>query len=381
MHTKEQTTELLRQAFCTEGSLTYKTVFKYGIYQHDIKKFFGTLDNVCKELGLLNIRKKTKDVQCAKCSKVLTISKHSLDDFDRYCDDCKIILHNAKFDGLQKDIDYLECPACGFKNKSLEGHFRKNAKTWRRCKFTKEEVKAKFGKLKMFASDVDKRAKNARRKNGWFKDKEATLERMSASGGKHCLGKTKENCEYVRKISEIRKQGCASGKYDFRKYKISKEDLEKTAIEDGINLRISANKLNATIVVINYLCKKYNLLISRKWKLQTFILKMISKILETNHIEEFQFKKTRFRFDGLFEKYKLLVEVNGYQHYVYPNHFHRTRRQFEKNQERDILKQQLAVEKGYKLLTIGYKDDLSEQGIRTKLVEQGILFKLLCSNY
>jgi len=372
MHTKEQTIELLKKAFDCEGQLTYQIVFKYGIYQHDIKKYFGTLDNACNELNIDNNIKQTKEVNCTRCNKILTISKYSLDDFGRYCDDCKIVLNNEKFDSLKKDHDYLECPACGFRTQTLESHYRKSNKTWTACKFTKQEVEEKFGKLRMFASVIDNKAKNKRRENGWYKDEEDTKRRMSASGGKHCKGKTKENCEYIRKMGELRKSMLAAGLIENRKYKISKEDLEKTALSDGINSVVSSKTLNIPKHIVGRLCNKFNLKRSRRWQDQTYILETISSITNCAFKEEFQFKNIKLRYDGIFEDLRLLVEVNGYQHYVYPNYYHRTLKDFEDAQKRDIIKEQLAKDKGFKFLAVSYKDDLSQESLKKRLVEVGV---------
>jgi len=199
--TKEEVVVRLKLAFEKAGQITYHEACEHGgLNQNHIEVYFGTLKKACDVLGLSSQKKKMKVVFCAKCNKEMEISKYSLDDFDRYCRECLIEIHNSKFDGLVEGEDYLKCPECGFRNKSLEGHFRKNAKTWRACRLTKEEVEEKYGKIRIFAPVVDKNSKKNRRKNGWFKDKEATLKRMSESGGKHCLGKTKENCENTKTI-------------------------------------------------------------------------------------------------------------------------------------------------------------------------------------
>jgi len=374
MNTKEQTAAGLRLTFEKVGQVSYKEAWTQAhVYQNDIKKYFGTLKQACQELGILTTKIKNKIVHCAQCNKEIEISKYSLDDFDRYCNECLIERNNKSFYDKIEGLDYLVCPACGFRTMSLEAHFRGGNVTWKACKYSREEVEAKYGELRMFAPILDERAKQTRKKIGWYKDRETTIQRMSASGGKHCLGKTKENCEYVKRISETKKEGFASGKYDTRIYKISKEQLEATAIEDGVNLRITSTKLNIPIWITSRLCERYGLQISRKWKTQTYVLKTISEILKTDFVEEFQFKKSRFRFDGCYPDLKLLVESNGYQHYIYPNIYHRTKEMFEKNLLYDDLKKQEAEKQGYRLLTVKYSDDLSAKGLQDRLVQENVL--------
>lgn len=51
---------------------------------------------------------------------------------------------------------------------------------------------------------------------------------------------------------------------------------------------------------------------------------------------------------------KLAAEVNGEQHYVFPNTFHRTEEEFKAQQERDNIKKEICKERGIYLLEIPY---------------------------
>lgn len=51
---------------------------------------------------------------------------------------------------------------------------------------------------------------------------------------------------------------------------------------------------------------------------------------------------------------KIGVEYDGVQHYKYPNPFHRTRREFEAQQKRDALKDELCRKNGIKLIRVPY---------------------------
>lgn len=374
MNSKEEIIKGLFLTFEKFGEVSYKKIWSIAnIYQNDIKKFFGTLKNACEQLNISTEKNNLKIIKCSKCNKDFKIPKFTSNNYKHFCDICKknekIIIYNQKFEGLKEDFDYLVCPKCGFKTRSLEAHFRESNKTWTACKFSKEEVEKEFGKfIRIRAPILDIKAKTKRRENGWYKNPLKTKEEMSKSAGKHLLGKTKENCEYVKKMSETKKKNFISGKYDNRKFKITKEQIQSTALEDNtINVYLTSEKLKVPVYIVNRLCKKNRLEISRKWTRQTFILKIISEILDENFIEEFQFPKSRFRFDGCFEKSKLLVEVNGYQHYIFPNFYHRTRELFQKNQERDQLKILLAKDQGYKLIIISYKDKITKEDLTLRI--------------
>ena len=62
----------------------------------------------------------------------------------------------------------------------------------------------------------------------------------------------------------------------------------------------------------------------------------------------------RLEFDGYNEKYKIAFEYNGYQHYVYPNHFHRTREKFINQLVCDAIKLEYCKRNDIRLIIIPY---------------------------
>ena len=83
----------------------------------------------------------------------------------------------------------------------------------------------------------------------------------------------------------------------------------------------------------------------------------------------FKFKKKRFYFDdslfewdGYNEEHKIAFEYQGYQHYEFPNAFHKTEDSFLLQQIRDHYKEQYAKKNSITLLVIPYtkKDNLKE---------------------
>jgi len=61
--------------------------------------------------------------------------------------------------------------------------------------------------------------------------------------------------------------------------------------------------------------------------------------------------------DGFDPKTKIAVEYNGIQHYKYPNIYHKSKEDFEKQQYRDNLKKELCRKHNVTLLVIPYTVD------------------------
>lgn len=68
----------------------------------------------------------------------------------------------------------------------------------------------------------------------------------------------------------------------------------------------------------------------------------------------FVYKNLKFRWDGYNKEHKIAFEYNGYQHYEYPNLFHKTENDFIMQIERDSLKAEYAIKNKIKLIIIPY---------------------------
>lgn len=102
-----------------------------------------------------------------------------------------------------------------------------------------------------------------------------------------------------------------------------------------------------------------------------FVLNMIEKILNCECEYEKQFddcinSKTgkKLRFDGYFEKYNLLVEYDGEQHFHYIKAWYKTIEDFNNVLYKDKLKNDYAKNNNIKLLRIRYDDDISYENIK-----------------
>jgi hypothetical protein len=357
---------------------------------------------------------KTKVQHCKRCNEELIVSKYALNDFDRYCDSCKIALNNEKFIGI-KDIDYVECPGCGFRSKSLEGHYRKDnggMNSWKKCEYTRKELIKQFGDFRIFCKNSDLKAKNTRRQNSWYKNRKKTIKQMSKSFLKHIdlKGKTKKSSAIIRKMCETKQKHFADGTVQPHNKGKTKESY-KPLVNAGRNI-VVARKLkfwrsNVRIIPLEVLeqfknekgeivvskvlanikisfqtliknIKHYNLKYQTKSKIfQETTLKRISDLIHSDYISEVTFKKLNkptdgkhHRFDGYFPEENLLVEVQGYQHYNFPNNYHKTLEAFETQKENDEYKKQKALEHGFKFLEIKDSDN-----IETKLQSLNLVTK------
>ncbi len=67
-------------------------------------------------------------------------------------------------------------------------------------------------------------------------------------------------------------------------------------------------------------------------------------------------KHRYYEVDGYNEEYKIAFEYNGYQHYIYPNRFHKTQNIFYELQQRDIDKRNYCAKLGIHVITIPHTE-------------------------
>lgn len=72
------------------------------------------------------------------------------------------------------------------------------------------------------------------------------------------------------------------------------------------------------------------------------------------------------------ESQNIAIEYNGYQHYEFPNKFHKTKKDFDDQIARDVLKEQLCILHKIKFIKIKWNDSINEE------IEQ---YKLQITNY
>ena len=70
-----------------------------------------------------------------------------------------------------------------------------------------------------------------------------------------------------------------------------------------------------------------------------------------------KYEGKKYEFDGYNEEHKIAFEYHGYQHYIFPNYFHKTEEIFKAAQERDRIKEQYCIDNNIKLIVIPYTEN------------------------
>ena len=78
-------------------------------------------------------------------------------------------------------------------------------------------------------------------------------------------------------------------------------------------------------------------------------------------------KGALLEFDIFITNKNVLIEYNGQQHYEFVKLFHKTEKKFQAQKERDILKERLAKDNGFKFVIIKYDEPLVEDYIISKV--------------
>ena len=75
--------------------------------------------------------------------------------------------------------------------------------------------------------------------------------------------------------------------------------------------------------------------------------------------------------DIYFPKYNLVVEYHGQQHFIFPNFFHKTKKDFDDAVDRDLLKKKLLLNHNIKLIEWRFDEPLTEEKAYSKLLKAG----------
>lgn len=73
------------------------------------------------------------------------------------------------------------------------------------------------------------------------------------------------------------------------------------------------------------------------------------------------------KYDGYFPKYNLVVECHGYQHYIFPNYFNKTEKQWLHYTQLDAYKKRKILNKGLYFMAISYLDDIDINSLQKKI--------------
>jgi len=94
------------------------------------------------------------------------------------------------------------------------------------------------------------------------------------------------------------------------------------------------------------------------FKTEKQVKTLLSKRLNISFTKtRFVYNNKRYEFDGYNEEHKIAFEYHGYQHYIYPNYWHRTEEIFKAAQQNDINKEQYCKENGIRLIIVPYTEE------------------------
>ncbi len=105
-------------------------------------------------------------------------------------------------------------------------------------------------------------------------------------------------------------------------------------------------------------------------KVENFIRKMLPTTkYKKEHFVKYQ--GTSLLFDFFLPSYKLMIEVQGIQHFEFNAFFHKSKDDLLNQKYRDTLKTQFVAEKAYKLWSIRYDEieDMTLEEFKTKFLE------------
>jgi hypothetical protein len=165
---------------------------------------------------------------------------------------------------------------------------------------------------------------------------------------------------------------------------LEREQLLPYALRNGkISIRGAMAGLKHNFNVIKRECERHGFLTYNRSIGQTLCLETVSKALGD---ASFKMEKTfpdfvhprtgnRFRFDGYFPDYNLVVEFHGYQHYTFPSMYVKTTEKYFDLQERDRIKENLIHADPVLRYFLLREDEPygSVDYVRGKLIDEGIL--------
>jgi hypothetical protein len=240
----------------------------------------------------------------------------------------------------------------------LEGHqwkarwdSIKNAGQW--CPYCAKVVKPDISELQLFASNKNGRLLsikyiNANSKLLWECSEGHQWEASwnSVSSGNwcwYCFGKIKYSIQELKKYAIDRNGKLISTEYINNNTKMlweCKEGHQWEARWDNIK---NAGQWCPECVSFKTekICKE---LLEQKLGI---------KFIKTNFI----YTNSRYQWDGYNKENKIAFEYHGYQHYIFPNFFQKTKEAHEKAKQRDIDKVIYAKENNIKLIIIPYTEE------------------------
>lgn len=295
-----------------------------------------------------------KSIDCPSCGTTWEGSKYLVPGtHDLRCERCRTE-ENAKSEvkrwvGKSEPEDYVTCRVCGYHAENLTSHLQSVHRdllgafprrfTPYKLAYPGAEVVARTSKVR------DKKAIRGTLRSSEFRQKVA-------------LGKTGQT-----HAPEIRAKMSASQLLVGRIVRLCEEDFAPYKMKNGkVSLARASLGMDRYFGVVKRECVRLGLPYHRLSVNQDRFLGLLSKLLGCDYEPEwnstlFVNPKTgrRFKFDGFFEGANLLAEFQGYQHYTFPNRFHKVSHEdaYLEAKERDAEKRRQVLSFGkYRYLEV-----------------------------
>jgi len=291
------------------------------------------------------------------------------------CPDCVELEEEAaielKWSSLVEGADYVVCQVCGHRAESLVSHIRS----------AHPELEGEYQKVfpgaQVIALNSSIRVKT-----------EETRKKLSSSAGWK-LGHTKETDVSIAQAAE--KLSVTMKKVRATKFwrsvdliHLDRDLLNSFKLKNGkISIGKAMAALGHAFVTIKRECERHGLEVSRKHIQEALYLEALSKVLggapyEVEWSPEWAINPGtgwRFRYDGYFPEFNLVVEFHGYQHWTFPNFYMKDETQYFALQERDRIKENLIHSDPTLRYFLVREDEpyADPEYLRGRLIDEGIL--------
>lgn len=342
----------------------------------------------------------TKTVICPDCdvswvgSKFLVPGTHDL-----RCSDCKEKADKGRWDGMVENVDFVCCQVCNYKAESLVSHLQNAHPELIGCycdKYpgflittSKSSVRGKTdvhdAQRKQVRSFVATHGKFLDLQTGDFEpflDAEGFLDRKKMVQERVLCHRTVT--VYAKKLGiPLTDKHLQQRHKDLRK-EFPPEAFEPYKIKNGkVSIGRAAAGLGINPLTAQRLCKRLALPVCSRTITQAILMRKISVLLggvtyrEEWNSDQFKNPKTgrRFRFDGFFKDFGLVVEFHGEQHFVFPSRYIKDEKQYAYLQWKDAEKKKMIeAAPGFKYLAVRADEPYKELPfLLAKLTEAGLV--------
>lgn len=300
-------------------------------------------------------------MSCPKCGDTWEGSKHLGSVHDLRCGPCREV---SDWGGKSEPQDYVSCRVCGYRAENLTSHITTEHPALigtYRATYLGAEIVALRSPIR------DKAAIRGVPRSWSF--------RMKVSRGKLARA--------FRHTARSKAAMSLSQKAKGRVVMLPSPLLLGFRLKNGkVSIGKASSNLGWGARVIRRECLRNGLAYHNCLVSQDRFLGLLAKVLGSEPHQEWssdQFvnprTERRFRFDGYFDGVRLLVEMQGYQHFTFPNRYHRTEDDYLDAQWRDDEKRRQVMASGiYRYLEVrGDEPWQDESHLRERLRALGVV--------